>query len=106
MPAAKAVLRDIADIGLDPRIAHTRCATDGRLAAPVVPTNVAVQSSPEPCPEPQSEAEPDVLPEEHTLVEPPQEPEVIVPEEKKPVEKAPEKAPVVDPKKALKPKRQ
>lgn len=36
MPATRAVLRDIADIGLDPTVAHTRCAHDGRLAVPNV----------------------------------------------------------------------
>ncbi len=39
MPAAKAVLRDIADNGLDPCIAYKRCSHDGRLVMPSVQTS-------------------------------------------------------------------
>lgn len=33
MPAPKAVLRDIADFGLDPQAPHVRCTSTGRLSA-------------------------------------------------------------------------
>jgi len=38
MPSPKAVLRDITDVGLDPKKAHRRCVASGRLArAPEAP---------------------------------------------------------------------
>lgn len=33
MPAPKAILRDIADLGLDPHVAYSICGKDGRITA-------------------------------------------------------------------------
>ena len=109
MPAAKAVLRDIADIGLDPCVAYTRCAQDGRLVAPVAQASsmpVLVQVVPE-------QVIDVVVSEKHDVPEPVkihEEERAPVVEEKKQVVNEPEKGqspvPPPDTKKAPKPKRQ
>lgn len=109
MPAAKAVLRDIADIGLDPRVAHSRCAHDGRLVAPAAPAAHATTVSAPAC-KPLLEVTPESEvvfqePEPIEELEPVKEHEPDEPEGQKAVEKVPEKAPVADTKKAAKPKR-
>lgn len=94
MPAARAVLRDIADIGLDPRIAHTRCAHDGRLMSPIVIASPTVQE--EKALE-EVVATPEITPESHVSPEP---------EEATPVDKKEEKPPVVEQaKKVVRPRR-
>lgn len=44
MPAPKAVLCDLADLGLDPKKHHRRTATDGRLSQ--ASTNLPVETTP------------------------------------------------------------
>ena len=45
MPAPKAVLRDIAEQGLDPKVAHSRIATNGRLANALVTVQNTTKTS-------------------------------------------------------------
>lgn len=58
MASVRAVLRDIADIGLDPHVAHTRCSRDGRLVSPVGAPEEPVIEPPVPEAPPPVEQEP------------------------------------------------
>jgi len=40
MPSPKAILRDVADLGLDPKAQHTVCARDGRIKVTTVVDDV------------------------------------------------------------------